>query len=95
MLDPITLDACTFFGQQALIKEHRIVRDADDAAKFAAAFGDKRVAIRGGHGIFTTGRTVDEAARSIASTLGSSSFGWLSFQTLWDEIIASDPDLTD
>lgn len=125
LLDPITQDACTFFEQQALIKEHRIVRAADDAAKFAAAFGDKRVAIHGGHGIFTTGKTIDEAAwwfvllnrcceaqllaeaagtprqwpteaaRSIASTLGSSSFGWLSFQTLWDEIIASDPDLTD
>jgi hypothetical protein len=81
------------------------------------------VAIHGGHGIFTTGQTVDEAAwwfvlmnrcceaqllaqacgkpsawstedaRWLASVLGSPQFGWLSFQTLWDDIIQSDPDL--
>ena len=27
--------------------------------------------------------------------LGSAPFGWLSFQTLWDDIIRSDPDLVD
>jgi hypothetical protein len=34
-----------------------------------------------------------EDARWLASTLGSPQFGWLSFQTLWDDIILSDPDL--
>jgi ribulose-5-phosphate 4-epimerase/fuculose-1-phosphate aldolase len=123
LLDPITQDACVFFEKQALILEPRIVRDADTAARFAEGFGDKRVAIHAGHGIFTTGQSVDEAAwwfvlmnrcceaqlmaeacgkpstwasedaRWLASTLGSPQFGWLSFQTLWDEIILSDPDL--
>ena len=123
LLDPITQDACVFFEQQALILQPRVVRDRDSAARFAAGFGDKRVAIHGGHGIFTTGESVDEAAwwfvlmnrcceaqlmaqacgtpslwatedaRWLASVLGSPQFGWLSFQTLWDDIILSDPDL--
>jgi ribulose-5-phosphate 4-epimerase/fuculose-1-phosphate aldolase len=123
LLDPITQDACIFFENQALILEPRVVRDAAAAARFAAGFGDKRVAIHGGHGIFTTGQSIDEAAwwfvlmdrcceaqlmadaagkpthwqvedaRWLASVLGSPTFGWLSFQTLWDDIIASDPDL--
>jgi ribulose-5-phosphate 4-epimerase/fuculose-1-phosphate aldolase len=123
LLDPITQDACVFFENQALILEPRVVRDAAAAARFAEGFGDKRVAIHGGHGIFTTGQSVDEAAwwfvlmnrcceaqlmaeacgkpsawaaedaRWLASVLGSPQFGWLSFQTLWDELILSDPDL--
>jgi hypothetical protein len=36
-----------------------------------------------------------EAARGIAAALGAPMFGWQSFQTLWDEVIASDPDLFD
>jgi ribulose-5-phosphate 4-epimerase/fuculose-1-phosphate aldolase len=126
LLEPITQDACIFFENQALILEPRVVRDATAAARFAAGFGDKRVAIHAGHGIFTTGQSIDEAAwwfvlmnrccesqllvegaaaapshwqaedaRWLASVLGSPTFGWLSFQTLWDDIIASDPDLVD
>jgi ribulose-5-phosphate 4-epimerase/fuculose-1-phosphate aldolase len=123
LLDPITQDSCVFFEHQALILEPRVVRDADGAQRFAAAFSNKRVAIHAGHGIFTTGQTIDEAAwwfvlmnaccdvqlraesagtpaafapddaRWIASVLGTPLFGWLSFQTLWDETILSDPDL--
>lgn len=125
LLEPITQDACIFFENQALILEPRVVRDAEAANRFAAGFGDRRVAIHAGHGIFTTGQSIDEAAwwfvlmnrcceaqllagaagkptrwsdgdaRWLASVLGSPTFGWLSFQTLWDEIIASDPDLVD
>ncbi|MBO9647282.1 MAG: class II aldolase/adducin family protein [Variovorax sp.] len=125
LLDPITQDACIFFENQALILEPRVVRDPEGARHFAAGFGNHKVAIHAGHGIFTTGQSIDEAAwwfvlmnrcceaqlmaeaagkptqwraedaRWLASVLGSSTFGWLSFQTLWDEIIASDPDLVD
>ncbi len=125
LLDPITQDACVFFDNQALIVEPRAALDPDSAAQFAAAFGNKRTAIHAGHGIFTTGQSLDEAAwwfvlmnrcceaqllaeaagtpthwppeaaRSLAASLGSPMFGWLSFQTLWDEIIESDPDLID
>jgi hypothetical protein len=34
-----------------------------------------------------------EMARGAGRGLGSPEFGWLSFQTLWDEIVDSDPDL--
>jgi len=34
-----------------------------------------------------------ESARGVAGALGSPGFGWLSFQTLWDEVVDSDPDL--
>jgi ribulose-5-phosphate 4-epimerase/fuculose-1-phosphate aldolase len=124
-LDPITQDACVFHGRQALIREPRKVADPAAAARFAAAFGTSAVALHAGHGLFTTGTTIDEAAwwfvqldqcchvqllaeaagtptrwsdddaRWLAATLGAPKFGWLSFQTLWDEIIASDPDLVD
>ena len=124
-LDPITQDACVFYERQAVIRAPRLVRDVDAAAQFAQAFGAMAVAIHAGHGIFTTGGSVDEAAwwfllmnrccddqlrveaagmptqysaddaRWLASTLGSAKFAWLSFQTLWDDIIDSDPDLVD
>jgi ribulose-5-phosphate 4-epimerase/fuculose-1-phosphate aldolase len=123
LLDPITQDACALHGVQALIREPRVALDAESARAFAAALGDKRVAIQAGHGLFSTGQTVDEAAwwfitmeracqvqllaeaagtperwpEEAAAALqrgtGSPGFGWLSFQTLWDEIIVSDPDL--
>ncbi|HEY6598858.1 MAG TPA: class II aldolase/adducin family protein [Pseudomonadales bacterium] len=123
VLDPVTQDACLFFERQALIVEPRLTLDADSADQFAAAFGDKRVAIQSGHGLFTTGYSVDEAAwwfvlmdrccqtqllaeaagtpnlwpadraRDLANRLGTPGWGWMSFQTLWDELIASEPDL--
>jgi ribulose-5-phosphate 4-epimerase/fuculose-1-phosphate aldolase len=125
VLDPITQDACVFYERQALILEPRVTRDATGASQFAAAFGDKRVAIHASHGIFTTGQTIDEAAwwfvlmnqccgaqlqveavgsplkfsaedaRWIASVLGTPLFGWLSYQTLWDELILTNPDLVE
>ena len=125
LLDPINQDACAFFEQQALIVEPRLSFDAASAADFAAGFGDKRVAVHAGHGLFTGGGTVDEAAwwficmeqccraqllaeaagtpelwpdemaRGLAAATGSPTFGWLSFQGLWDEIVESDPDLFD
>lgn len=124
LLDPISQDSCVHFEQQALIEEPRVVANAEQAKEFAVAFGDKRVAIQLGHGVFTTGLTVEEAAwwfismerscqtqllaeaagtpkqwpaelaRALAASLGSPMFGWSSFQTLWDEIIESEPELT-
>ncbi len=62
LLDPISQDSCVFFEKQALIVEPRVALNDEAAARFAAAFGDKRVGIQEGHGIFTTGESVDEAA---------------------------------
>jgi ribulose-5-phosphate 4-epimerase/fuculose-1-phosphate aldolase len=122
---PLTQDTSVFFEDQAIIREPRIAMDPAQADGFAAGFGNNKVGIQVGHGIFTTGRNVDEAAwwfismdkacqialltraagnpelwpdeaaRGVKSALGSSEFGWLSFQTLWDEIVESDPGLLD
>ena len=51
-----------FFGQQAIVRDPRVTFNRESAAEFAAAVGDKRMAIQVGHGLFTTGRSVDEAA---------------------------------
>lgn len=123
---PITQDTCIFHDRQAIIREPRVAMDAAGAAEFADAFGDKPVAIQVGHGIFSTGQTVDEAAwrfisfdkachvqlladvasgtpeewpapvaAGLASALGSPEFSWLSFQTLWDELLAEPSDFLD
>jgi ribulose-5-phosphate 4-epimerase/fuculose-1-phosphate aldolase len=121
-VDPITQDNCVFHGNQAVITEPRLAPDAAAADEFAAAFGDKPVAIQAGHGLFTTGQTVDEAAwrfisfdkachvqllaeaagtpdrwpdemaTALARGIGSPDFAWLSFQTLWDELMADNTD---
>jgi ribulose-5-phosphate 4-epimerase/fuculose-1-phosphate aldolase len=62
VIDPITQDSAVFYGQQVLIREPRVALDAAAAAEFATQFGEHLVAIQPGHGIFTTGRSVDEAA---------------------------------
>ena len=62
VLDPITQDSAVFHGQQVVIREPRVALDAPTAAQFADALGDKLVAIQAGHGVFTTGQSVDEAA---------------------------------
>jgi len=118
---PITQDTSIFFEDQAIIGEPRVALDAAGAAAFAAAFGSCRTAIQTGHGLFTTGASVDEAAwrfltldrachvqllvaaakhagdvdvwppelaRALKATLGSADFAWLSFQTLWDDLLA-------
>lgn len=61
-IDPITQDTAIFYEQQAIITEPRVAMDATQADQFAAAFGDRKVALQVGHGVFTTGRTLDEAA---------------------------------
>lgn len=124
-VDPITQDTCVFYDDQAIIREPRVAMDSDGADEFAAAFGAKRVAIQVGHGLFTTGATVDEAAwrfisfdkachvqlmaeaagtpelwpgpvaTGLSKALGSAEFGWLSFQTLWDELVYEDSDFLD
>lgn len=62
VLDPITQDSAVFFEQQAIITSPRIALDEAGGKEFAVGFGSKRVAIQVGHGLFSTGETVDEAA---------------------------------
>ena len=128
-VEPLTQDTAIFFNQQAVITEPRVAGNSTQADEFATAFGQYRVALQLGHGIFTTGKTIDEAAwwflsmdkacqvqllteaasaggkvaqhwpdqmaQGLASALGSAEFGWLSFQSLWDELVDSNPDMFD
>ena len=123
---PVTQDTAIFYDDQAILREPRLAGDATAADEFAAAFGGKRTGIQPGHGLFTTGQTVDEAAWRFVSmdracqvqllveaaggspeewpaqmalglkqALGSPGFCWLSFQTLWDELIDENSDFLD
>jgi len=61
-VEPLTQDCAVFFERQAIITEPRVAFDAATADRFAAAFGSHTAAIQAGHGIFTVGETIDEAA---------------------------------
>ncbi|MEM7019269.1 MAG: class II aldolase/adducin family protein [Pseudomonadota bacterium] len=121
-IDPITQDTAIFYDDQAIVREPRVAMDATAADQFAAGFKGKRTGIQPGHGLFTTGQTVDEAAwrfvtmdracqvqllaeaagkpelwpaemaQGMKMGLGSPQFCWLSFQTLWDELLAEGSD---
>lgn len=121
-IDPLTQDTAIFYDDQAILREPRVAMDATAADQFAAAFAGKRTGIQPGHGLFTTGNTVDEAAwrfvsmdracqvqllvqaagepelwppemaNGLKQSLGSPAFCWLSFQTLWDELVADGTD---
>ena len=124
-IDPVTQDTAIFFEDQAIMREPRVAMDPAAADQFAAGLQDKRTGIQPGHGLFTTGATLDEAAwrfismdracqvqllveaagtpelwpvemaRGLKQSLGSAAFCWLSFQTLWDELIDDGSDFLD
>jgi ribulose-5-phosphate 4-epimerase/fuculose-1-phosphate aldolase len=63
LLDPITQDACAFYGDHALYADFGgVAVELDEGARIAAALGDKKAAILQNHGLITTGSTVDAAA---------------------------------
>jgi len=62
-LDPITQDACAFYGDHAVFDDYTgVVLDAEEGKRIAHALGDHKAAILANHGLLTVGRTVDEAA---------------------------------
>lgn len=62
-LDPITQDACTFYGDHSLFDDFTgVVFDPVDAKRIATALGDHKAAILRNHGLLTVGESVDEAA---------------------------------
>jgi ribulose-5-phosphate 4-epimerase/fuculose-1-phosphate aldolase len=124
-IDPITQDTAIFYDDQAIVREPRLAMDVAAADQFAASFEGKRTGIQPGHGLFTTGQSVDEAAwrfismdracqvqllaeaagkpelwpaemaQGLKMALGSPQFCWLSFQPLWDELVAEGLDFLD
>jgi ribulose-5-phosphate 4-epimerase/fuculose-1-phosphate aldolase len=62
-LDPLTQDACAFYGDHALFDDYTgAVLDLEEGKRIAHALGDGKAAILSNHGLLTVGRSVDEAA---------------------------------
>jgi ribulose-5-phosphate 4-epimerase/fuculose-1-phosphate aldolase len=61
-LDPISQDACVFYGQHAVFEDYTgVVIDPDEGRRIAGALGNKRAMILANHGLLTTGPTVESA----------------------------------
>lgn len=62
-LDPLTQDACAFYGDHALFDDFRgVVLDTDEGARIAHALGERKAVILKHHGILTAGPSVEAAA---------------------------------
>ena len=62
-LDPLTQDACAFYGDHAVFDDYTgVVLDLEEGKRLAHALGDGKAAILSNHGLLTVGHTVDEAA---------------------------------
>lgn len=62
-LDPLTQDACVFYGDHAVFDDYTgVVIDVEEGKRIAHALGDCKAAILSNHGLLTVGHTVDEAA---------------------------------
>ncbi|MEV0291768.1 class II aldolase/adducin family protein [Kribbella sp. NPDC050820] len=62
-LDPITQDACAFFGDHAVHRDFPgVVLEAAEAKRIAATLSGMKAVILQNHGLLTVGRSVGEAA---------------------------------
>jgi ribulose-5-phosphate 4-epimerase/fuculose-1-phosphate aldolase len=62
-LDPLTQDACAFYGDHTVYDDFGgVVVDLDEGARIARALGSKKAVILQNHGLLTVGHTVDAAA---------------------------------
>ena len=62
-LDPLTQDACAFYGDHVVFGDYTgAVLDLEEGKRIAQALGGCKAAILSNHGLLTVGRTVDEAA---------------------------------
>ena len=63
-LDPLTQDACAFYGDHAVFDDYTgVVLDLEEGKRIAHALGDRKAVILSNHGLLTVGQTsVDEAA---------------------------------
>jgi ribulose-5-phosphate 4-epimerase/fuculose-1-phosphate aldolase len=63
-LDPITQDACAFYGDHAVFDDYTgVVLDLEEGKRLAHALGGCKAVILSNHGLLTVGQTsVDEAA---------------------------------
>src|SRR4051795_8624642 len=63
-LDPLTQDACAFYGDHAVFDDYTgVVLDVEEGKRLAHALGTHKAVILSNHGLLTVGQTtVDEAA---------------------------------
>jgi ribulose-5-phosphate 4-epimerase/fuculose-1-phosphate aldolase len=62
-LDPLTQDACAFFGDHVVFDDYTgAVLDPEEGKRIAHALGGRKAAILANHGLLTVGHSVDEAA---------------------------------
>jgi ribulose-5-phosphate 4-epimerase/fuculose-1-phosphate aldolase len=63
-LDPLTQDACAFYGDHSVFDDYTgVVLDTEEGKRIAAALGEHKAVILSNHGLLTVGQTsVDEAA---------------------------------
>jgi len=62
-LDPLTQDACAFYGDHAVFDDYTgVVLDLEEGKRIAHALGERKAAILSNHGLLTVGHSVDEAA---------------------------------
>jgi ribulose-5-phosphate 4-epimerase/fuculose-1-phosphate aldolase len=61
-LEPITQDACSFFGDHEVFDDYAgVVYDIEEGKRIAHALGDHKACILSNHGLLTVGHSVDEA----------------------------------
>jgi ribulose-5-phosphate 4-epimerase/fuculose-1-phosphate aldolase len=62
MLDPLTQDACIFYGDHVLFDDYTgVVLDIEEGKRIAHELGEKKAAILRNHGLLTVGHSVEEA----------------------------------
>jgi ribulose-5-phosphate 4-epimerase/fuculose-1-phosphate aldolase len=126
LLDPLTQDACAFYGDHGLFDDYTgVVLDTEEGKRIAHALGEHKAVILRNHGLLTAGKSVESAvwwfitmertcqaqlladaagptvpiAPEMAATthgqVGSELSGYISFQPLYEWIVAEQPDLLD
>jgi ribulose-5-phosphate 4-epimerase/fuculose-1-phosphate aldolase len=126
MLDPITQDACDFYGDHSLYDDFNgVVLDTEEGKRIAHALGGTKAVILRNHGLLTVGQSVEEAAwwfirmerccqvqllaeaagtptliddasaRQVYAVEGDAASGWFTFQSLYEQMVADEPDLLD
>ena len=62
-LDPLTQDACAFYGDHAVFDDYTgVVLDLEEGKRIAHALAGHKAVILRNHGLLTVGHSVDEAA---------------------------------
>ncbi|HEV2309561.1 MAG TPA: class II aldolase/adducin family protein [Acidimicrobiia bacterium] len=62
LLDPLTQDACAFYGDHAVFDDYTgVVLDLEEGKRIAHAVGEGKAVILRNHGLLTVGHSVDEA----------------------------------